>query len=843
VTLVLEVSERGAYEYAKNRVVRHRRGDYYARGEVRQAAGDSGLFHDPKNMRAPSVNVVRALSKRLLRPASERRRCQQADVLDAKGRSQFSIIHQRLICVDSLGWRMLSSPRIRSVMRTLWCGAVMGSFVTIASCRSPHADVTTSFGQPLTERPPVARSVAQHDTYFGTTLDDPYRWMETDTQGRDQYLHAQNAFTMSVLRRLPGRDALVARVRELSKGTTVTNAGQRAGPYRFFLRTDPDAELAKLIVADESGHERVLVDPATIVVDSGHTSVDNFAPSFDGHLVAVNLARGGGEITRILVYETATGDQLTDTIERTWGEFPASWLPDGRRFFYTQLPEHPGVDQFQGERVYLHVLGRPVSEDVLILGSGTSASFPLAPTELPSVAVQPGTDWMIAVGGGARDTIHVAIAPLSQLHGTATPWRQIVTYDDAVQDVHILGHDLVLQTTHAAPNHQLVRVPLTTPDLARAQTIVAEDPNASLERFVVAKDAVYAVDLVEGRGRLRRLSGGAATIDTLRLPYEGWVSDFAADPLQDGVFVALESWTRPIRVFRYSVKSGFVDVGGSVSAADYKDIEARELTVKADDGELIPLTVLEKHGVVSDGSHPTIVEAYGGYGVAYTPRFDPLKQAWVERGGIYAICHARGGGEKGLRWHLAGQGVNKPRGVKDVQTCGQYLVAEGLTRTSKLAEKGVSAGGIIAGRVITEQPSVFGTVLVEVGLLNMLRYLEGQNGANQTAELMAVPNSAQGVRTLLAMDGYHNIKAGVKYPAVLFTVGLNDNRVVPWHTSKMAARLEAVSAQVGGKPVLVRVDDDAGHGFGSTRDQAALKSADQWAFVLWQAGDPAFQPK
>lgn len=257
----------------------------------------------------------------------------------------------------------------------------------------------SSASAPLTNsNPPPKAPVAEvTEDYFGTRIVDPYRWMESGGDELKQWMTAQGAYTDRVLAALPGRKQLAARVHELSLASGVVATGAIAGPYTFFSKLSPGEQLRKLVVTDGAGKERVIVDPAKMTGKTAHVSINKYCPSFDGKLVGVNLAEGGGEIGTIHVYDTATGAELPDHIERVWGEFCAEWLPDGKRFFYTQMPpQKPGVDAMLGWQVFLHVLGRPTSEDSLVLGQGSDQAFPLSPAEHPWIRVQPGTNWMIA---------------------------------------------------------------------------------------------------------------------------------------------------------------------------------------------------------------------------------------------------------------------------------------------------------------------------------------------------------------------------------------------------------------------------------------------------------------
>jgi len=435
--------------------------------------------------------------------------------------------------------------------------------------------------------------------------------------------------------------------------------------------------------------------------------------------------------------------------------------------------------------------------------------------------------------------LRIAVAPLASLgRDGKAPWRMVAEYDDAVSGLLVHGDRLYLYTFKNAPNFRIVSVPLAAPVLADARVEVAEDPANTLENMAAARDGLYVARSVDGRTQIERRdwSGAAAT---LALPYEGWVYDLETDPLADGVTLDIDSWTRPDTFFTYdAAKRAFSPAGfGTTSAADYSGIVAEETEATSADGTKVPLSILHRKDLALDGSHPALVYGYAGYGISQNPAFSPTRLAWLERGGVFAICHARGGSEKGHRWQEDGTHEHKMNGVRDFIACGEALIERRLTSKSKLVGQAGSMGGILIGRAITERPDLFAAANIAVGIVNPLRTLAAENGANQKAEL-GDPETPAGYRSILAMDPYQHVIPGTPYPAVLFTVGLHDGRVAPWMTGKMAARM--MTATTSGRPILIRVEPDAGHGIGSTRDQAYAERADVWSFFLAAVGEPGF---
>jgi prolyl oligopeptidase len=303
----------------------------------------------------------------------------------------------------------------------------------------------------------------------------------------------------------------------------------------------------------------------------------------------------------------------------------------------------------------------------------------------------------------------------------------------------------------------------------------------------------------------------------------------------------LSSWTQPQLWYAYDPASDkFTDTGlRPRSPVDYSAIVSEEVKVKSHDGRLVPLSIVRRGDLSRNASNPTLLYAYGAYGIRLDASFDPTLLAWLERGGVYAVAHVRGGGEYGEDWHLAGQKLTKPNTWKDFIACGEYLVEQKWTSPARLAGQGGSAGGITVGRALTERPDLFAAIIDDVGMSDTVRFETSANGPPNVPEFGSV-SSAEGFKGLLAMSSYHHVEDGAKYPAVLLTTGINDPRVDSWQMGKMTARLQAASAS--GKPILLRVDFDAGHGIGSTKQQANEGIVDGWAFLLWQFGDPEFQP-
>jgi prolyl oligopeptidase len=686
--------------------------------------------------------------------------------------------------------------------------------------------------------PPVARTVDVVDHQFGLAVPDPYRWMEGI--GNAEYttwLTAQGAWAKRELAKLPKRDELFTRIRELGNGVSAVWGVQIEHGRTIYSTLPADAQLAKLATRD-GAVERILIDPEKLGTGDKHASLNAYSLSPDGKYVGYVIALGGGEKGEIHVMDIATGTVLPDSESEIWGEFGPSWLPDSKAFFYIQMiPQPEGQDPWLNMIGRYHELGDPVAKDVTVLGREPDATLKLLPQEFPGLWIEPGSPWVIAQVGGAHSEQRIAVAKVSELDLTGkgkTPWKLVAEYADAVEGVFPHDGRLWISTYKDAPNRKLISVPLAAPVLAHARVELAEDPQANLADWSAARDGIYLVHDRGGLAQLSRMPWGGKE-GPLALPGDGWVGGLITDIKRDGVTFNFNTWLAPAAYYTYDPKTKRVAPTGLASSSKFIDahIVATEVEVPSKDGAQVPLSILHYKDIALDGSHPTLISGYGAYGSSTHAYFSTGRIAWLERGGVYAICHVRGGGEKGRKWQDDGSREHKLNGIADVIACGEYLVAHHYTTPQHQAIEGGSAGGILMGRTLTERPDLFAAVHIAVGMVNPLRILAAENGANQIGEL-GDPSTEAGYKSILSFDPYLSVKPNTAYPAVIFTIGLNDHRVAPWMTGKMAARLRATTTST--HPILVRVEDDAGHGIGSTRDQGFAETADVWSFLLQQFG-------
>ena len=693
---------------------------------------------------------------------------------------------------------------------------------------------------------PAATQVPVVTDYFGTSITDPYRWMERPNSAALQaYLKAQNDRTRAILDSIPARKDLLARVAALSDTVTSSAGVVRRKGMLFYQKIAPGSSISKVYVRTGiGGAERVLIDPEKIATSGQHLALSYWLASDDGKYVVAGLSPGGSENATARVFVTATGNMLPDAITRT--DFGAtSWKGDDSGFYYARLQAPvagaPVTAKYQNIRTYLHRLGTDPEKDPLVFGHGLSPSITIDPNSFALAFITPDSSYAFGlVINGVQNEVTAYVAPKAQLDSGRANWKLAVTTADQVTNFALHGNDVYLLSHKDAPRFKVIKIDAAAPDVANAQVIVAPSARV-ISGLAVAKDALYIQSLEDGLGRMSRIAWTGARSE-VPLPVNGTVSDLSTEPDANGFLAKLEGWTVPPLWYAYDPATNqLVDTKlDPPSPVDYSSITSEEVKVKARDGTMIPLSIIRRKDMKMDGSTPLLLYAYGSYGLNSNPSFAAVRMAWFERGGAYAIAHVRGGGEYGEEWHLAGKDANKINTITDFIDTAKWLIDNKYTSPGKLGARGGSAGGITMGGAITHAPDLFAAVLDEIPLSDALRFEFSANGPPNVPEFGSV-GTAQGFKNLYAISAVQAVKPGGKYPAVMVTTGANDPRVDPWQAAKMAATLQADNAS--GKPILLRVDFEGGHGLiGATKAQGAELTTDEYTFLLWNMGVAGFQP-
>jgi prolyl oligopeptidase len=683
------------------------------------------------------------------------------------------------------------------------------------------------------------------DVLHGERVADPFRHLENPSEPRTQAFYREQADrTRAALDLLPGRAALLSRVRALSEaGTVVTQLAVSNGRV-FYLKRQPREMQSSLYVLDApNAKERLLVAAARLEAGS---AIDWYAPSPDAKHVAYGVSKGGSEDSVLHVAAVSPLRELPVAIDRARFNSRMEWHPDGRSFYYARIPagNPPGARRYAHLRVYRHVLGRPADKDEVVFAAGVGGARDVPDIHYPSIHVPVDSRWAYAVvRDGVRRELAVHVAEQRDLERGQPRWRKMVAPEDGVIEVTGWRDDLYLLSQRDAPHARVLLVKATAADLRGARVLVPEG-DAVIRSMALARDALYLRTMVAGVDRLERLTlgfFGPGKPQYLRTPFNNAISQLVADPRRPGALLRMQGWIDAPMIAEVDARSG--DLRNTqiqpAAAADFSAIDEVRLYAQGHDGTRIPVTLIYRANTTLSRDNPTLLIAYGSYGIVQSPSFDPTRLAWLERGGIIAIAHVRGGGEHGAAWHAAGRFANKTNTVRDLISVAEYLVSYGFTRPAKLAIQGTSAGGIPVGGALVRRPDLFAAVVARVPVMDMLRMETSANGPANIPEFGSVA-TREGYLALKSISAYHQVADGIPYPAVLLTAGMNDPRVDPWQPGKMAARLQAASTSA--RPVLLRVDFASGHGLGTSRTARDEETADIYSFLLWQMGDPAFQP-
>ena len=689
---------------------------------------------------------------------------------------------------------------------------------------------TSALAQPL--KYPEARKQPVTDTYFDTKVSEDYRWLENgkDPAVRDWSLQ-QLSVTRAYLDALPQRPILKERLGELLNTSPVRYFSFKHTRNGFFaLKRQPPKNQPMLVVMKSAGDvasERVLLDPNTVNAKAT-TAIDFYEASVDGRYVAVSLSENGSEDGSAHVIDVATGKQLKDVVPRVayptgGGDF--AWDEKGTGFYYTRYPqgnERPKDDVNFYQQVWFHRLGTPASADKYVIGK----EFPrIAETQLATTPDGRYVLASVANGDGGEYAFY--------LRNPAGKWTKVADFADNVRSM-VPGYDgrLFALAKGETPRGRVLVMPLDNPKLASAKLLVTQTDDV-IQSIVPTATRLYLTYLAGGPSEIRILEfkNGSMT----KLPSEPVSNNFIGTRLDgDEILVGRSSYVSSLAWYRF--KPG-VDMKRTALAAPSKvsfaDAEVVREMATSKDGTKVPVNIVMKKGTKLDGANPVLLTGYGGYGVSLSPYFSESRRAWLDAGGVFAVANLRGGGEYGEAWHLAGNLTKKQAVFDDMIGVAEHLIARGYTKPERLAAIGGSNGGLLMGAILTQRPDLFRAIVSQVGIYDMLRVELTPNGAFNVTEFGTVKDRAQ-FDALYAYSPYHHVKDGTPYPAVLLTSGENDGRVDPYNSRKMAARLQA--ANPTGRPVLLRMSMDTGHGQGTPLKTRVEEEADTYSFLMGQLG-------
>ncbi|HVA57037.1 MAG TPA: prolyl oligopeptidase family serine peptidase [Gemmatimonadaceae bacterium] len=682
---------------------------------------------------------------------------------------------------------------------------------------------------------PTTRRDSVVDDYFGTKVADPYRWLEDQNSAEvARWVEAENKVTFAYLDQIPLRTAFRTRLTTLWNTPSVGVPSHMAGRLFFRMNTGLQNQSVLYELASLGGKPVMLIDPNTLSAD-GSVDLASYAPSPDGKYLAFGLSSGGSDWEELHVRDLATGRAVADTVH--WVKYSGiSWTRDGRGFFYTRFPAPPKDQVLTAAalngKIYYHRVGTSDTADQLIY------ERPDRPDWYEGASVtDDGRYLFITLNHGTNPENLLYYADLGDpMHpDVGAAIRAVNTSDDAEYGpIGNIGNTVFLETTKDAPNRRIIALDLPDTALAHARTVVPETKN-NIQSSLIAGDRVVVQTLEDVQSRVRLYAPGGALVGQVVLPGVGAVEALGGRAGRPELFYAFSSYLAPTTVYRYDFatrRSTAFSPLPRKTPFDASPYETRQVFYHSKDGTRVPMFITARKGVTLDGSHPTILYAYGGFDIATLPAYSPTVAVWLEHGGIYAVANIRGGSEYGEAWHHAGQLANKQNVFDDFIAAAEYLIREKYTSPAHLAIHGYSNGGLLVGAVEEERPDLFAAAYPGAGVMDMLRYQKFSAGIGWVPEYGSSDNPEQ-FRYLIKFSPVQNAKPGVCYPATIVTTADHDDRVVPGHSYKFTAAMQA--AQGCKRPILIRVETKTSHGYMPT-DKRIAQLADVWAFTAWETG-------
>jgi len=674
---------------------------------------------------------------------------------------------------------------------------------------------------PAVSRYPETKTVKQTDNYHGTDVSDPYCWLEKEkSKDVKAWVEAQNSLARPYLAKLPTREHYKERL------TALWDYEKYSTPYMvdgklFYSYNDGLQNQYVLYMADGvNGEPEVLIDPNTLSED-GTVSMASTELSPKASYLAYMLSDGGTDWKTIHVRNTSNKSDLTDLIKGI--KFSnIAWLPDESGFFYSRYPQNDAgeYDDSQTVSIYFHAIGTAQDEDKKVF------AFDDKPTwdPYPSV-VQDGDTLLISVFEGYQAN---GVYAKSLVNENSELVPVFDKWDGRYDLIGEHNDTLFFTSTAGAPTGKVIKV--SYEGGVKATETVIESTSDTLSSVSLLGEKLFAQYLKDVKGQVSVFDLNGLKVDEIAFSDIGSVSGFYGSKNAETTFYKLTGFTNPGQVYAYDIQSGESSLFKTIDTGiNYDNYETKQIFYTSKDGTKVPMFIVHKKGLKLDGSNKTLLYGYGGFNISLLPRYSVSRMVWVEQGNVLAIANLRGGGEYGQQWHKAGTKLNKQNVFDDFIAAGGYLIESGYTSPEKMGIQGGSNGGLLVGATLTQRPDLFSAALPAVGVLDMLRYHTPSANARAWSSDYGLSENKDEFNALYAYSPLHNTKPGTCYPATLVTTGDHDDRVVPWHSYKFAAQLQA--DQSCDNPVLLRVETRAGHGAGTPTWMQIEGYADQWAFL------------
>jgi prolyl oligopeptidase len=688
--------------------------------------------------------------------------------------------------------------------------------------------------QPLV--PPKARISPVTDNYHGHQVTDPYRWLEDAASAEtQQFVEAENAYTRSILENIPGRDALRQRIERL---LTIGRVGApRIGGKRYFYERRDGRQNQAVVYVRESREsaERALIDVNALAAD-GTIALDWWYPSEDGRYVAFGTSANGSELSTLQIMDAATGTLLAENIERTRAASLA-WLPDSSGFYYTRYPlpgDVPEGEEMYNRRVFFH----PIKQGGNAFGRNDALVFPsenenIAPQDWPDVSLSNDGRWLLVEvnQGWTRTDLY-----LKDLSVSESKFQCLTVGENCLYNARTLDGQLYITTNEGAPRFRVFKASCHAPERANWREIIPQSGAVIEGRAAIIGRKVFVHYMRNASSQLKLFDLEGQPITEVVMPALGSIFDLGGNWDSPSAFFGFISYAIPPTVYEVTLEGKTTEWARVESGIDAEKYQTEQLWFNSRDGTRVPMFVVSKKGTVKNGRNPTLLSGYGGFNVGRTPFFNRnVMLLLLEQGGVYVDVQLRGGNEFGEDWHRDGMLEKKQNVFDDFAAAAEHLMAEKYTDAAHLAIQGGSNGGLLMGAALTQHPELFRAVVCQVPLLDMLRYQLFQIAKLWIPEYGSSDDPAQ-FEYLYRYSPYHNVKPGLRYPAVLFMTAESDTRVDPLHAVKMAALLQAQAASAPDQPILLRVDAKAGHGVGKPIAKLVDDAVDVWSFLFWQLG-------
>jgi len=686
---------------------------------------------------------------------------------------------------------------------------------------------------------PTARRATQVDDYHGTKVADPYRWMEDiDSPETRSWVAAQGRLSRQFLDSIGGRASMTQRLRDMWNFERWT-APVRHGENWFYTHNDGlqnqsvvfvmSAREAAEATAQPQGKSmlagRALIDPNTLSAD-GTVALRETAVSANGRLFAYALSEAGSDWQIWRIRDVATGKDLPDTLK--WSKAGGgSWRKDGSGFYYTAYdPPQEGAAlkaANEYEKLYFHKLGTPQADDELIYTRTDDPGWFVS-----GVVTDDGRYLVIQASLGTDIRNTVLVQDLTKPHAPVVP---VIPMPNATYDViDNIGTALLVRTDDAAPRHRIISIDLANPTPAHWRTLVAETSD-TIEDATHVGGQILVHRLKDAHSAMQRYSPDGKLLGDINLPGLGTVTGFEGHNDDAEIYYGYSGFGSPPSIYRLNLADGMANLWRAPTLSGFvpSEYETQQVFYKSKDGTRVPMFITARKGTKLDGTNPTILYAYGGFNLSVTPTFSPVVAAWVQMGGVYAVANLRGGGEYGRAWHEGGMKTHKQNVFDDFIGAAEYLTTMRWTNPKRLAIRGGSNGGLLIGAVEEQRPDIAAAAIAQVGVMDMLRFRQFTVGKAWESDYGSVDNPDE-FRALFKFSPYHNVRAGVKYPATLIMTGDHDDRVFPAHSFKFAAALQ--HADPHGQPILLRVEARAGHGQGMPTAKLIEEVIDIYAFIF-----------